>query len=98
MFISDNLESHVLLSGANDLELLVVSVYNSNNARQKVHIGLWYRPPDNSVALDNLHSILEDLDISVFSSFVLIGDFNVDFYNHQHPLFCKLCAFLIVLY
>ena len=42
MFISDNLESHVLLCGAYDLELLVVSVYNSNNARQKVHIGLWY--------------------------------------------------------
>ena len=55
MFISDNLEWHVLLCGANDLELFVVSVYNSNNARQK---GLWYLPPDNSVALDNLHSIL----------------------------------------
>ena len=94
MFISDNLESQVLLCGANNLELLVVSVYNSNNARQKVHIGLWYRPPDNSVALDNLHSILEDLDISAFSSFVLIGDFNVDFYNHQHPLFCKLLCIL----
>ena len=53
MFISDNLESHVLLCGANNLELLVVSVYNSNNAKQKVHIGLWYRLPDNSVALDN---------------------------------------------
>ena len=39
MFISDNLESHVLLCGANDLELLVVSVYNSNNARQRFILG-----------------------------------------------------------
>ena len=40
--------------------------------------------------MDNLHSNLEDLDISVFSSFILVGDF----YNNYHPLFCKLlCIF-----
>ena len=51
------------------LELLVVSVNKVNDPRQKVHIVLWYQPTDNSVALDNLLSILEDLDISVFFYF-----------------------------
>ena len=90
MSISHRLETHVLLCGPNNLELLVVSVNHVNNPRQKVHIGLWYWPPDNSVALDNLHSTLEDLDISVFSSFILVGDF----YNHYHHLFCKLLYIL----
>ena len=41
-----------------------------------------------------LYSILESLDVRILSSFVLLGDFNVDFYNHQHPLFCKLSRIL----
>ena len=61
MFLSDKLESHVVLC---DLEFLLVSVHNANNVRQKVHIGLWYRLLDNYAVLDN--SLLENLDISVF--------------------------------
>ena len=41
-------------------------------------------------ALDDLYSLLESLDVRVFSSFVLLGDFNINFYNRQHLLFCKL--------
>ena len=55
------------------LELLVVSVNKVNDPRQKVHNVLWYQPTDNSVALDNLLSILEDLDISVFFYFYLFA-------------------------
>ena len=94
MFISDRLETHVLLCGPNSLERIVVSVNNVNNPRQKVDIGLWYRPPDNSVAFDNLHSTLQDFDISIFSSFIIFGDFIIDFYNHYHPLFVNFCTFL----
>jgi len=31
---------------------------------------------------------------TVLSSFVLLGDFNIDFCNQKHPLFCKLSIFL----
>ena len=61
-----------------------------NNPNEKLNIGLWYRPPANSSALDILYSTLESLDVSFLSSFVLLGDFNIDFYNTGHPLFSKL--------
>ncbi len=56
-------------------------------------IGLWYRPPANYTALDNLHSVMESLDATILSSFVLLGNFNIDFCNQRHPLFCKLTSF-----
>ena len=94
MFISEKLEFQVTMCGPKELEFLLVSVYNVNNANERVYVGLWYRPPDNMAVLDDLYSILESLDISVFSSFVLLGDFNINFYNQQHPLFCKLSTIL----
>ena len=97
MFTSDMLERHVLFCGPN-IELLVVSVNNVNDPRQKVHIGLWYWPTDNSVVLDNSHSTLEDLDTSAFSSFILVGDSNINFYKYYRPLFVNFFTFLIVLY
>ena len=51
---------------------------------------MWYRPPANSESLDVLYSILDSLGVRILSGFVLLGDFNVDFYNHPHPLFYKL--------
>jgi len=75
------------MAGPNELELLLVSIRNANN---KVYIGLWYRPPANFESLNVLYSILESLDVRFLSSFILLGGFNVDFYNHQHPLFHKL--------
>ena len=32
----------------------------------------------------------ESLDVRVFSTFVLLGDFKIDFLNQEHPLFSKL--------
>ena len=64
-----------------ELELLLVSVHSTNNVNEKVYIGLWYWPPAN------LYSISESLGISVFfSSFILLGNFNIDFPNDHHPL------------
>ena len=49
--------------------------------------GLLYRPPSSSVfVLDNLFSVLESLEPSYFSNFVLIGDFNIDYNSSFHPL------------
>ena len=94
MYVSDKLEFQVTMCGSREVEFLLISVHNVNNAQQRLHIGLWYRPPANSVALDDLQSVLESLDTSILFSFVLLGDFNIDFYNPQHPLFCKLSSIL----
>ena len=77
MFISDTLESQVLLSGNNGLQFLLVSVYDASKPTQKLHVGVWYRPPHDREAIENL----ESLNVRVlFSSFVILGDFDL-----QHP-------------
>jgi len=48
MYIHSSLSSHVLSAGANELELLVVSV-SSLNSSSKFCISLFYRPPSSSV-------------------------------------------------
>jgi len=44
--------------------------------------------------VDDLYNCLAGLDPLCFSSFVLIGDFNIDFCNHFHILFSHLCTIL----
>ena len=56
LFISDKLECQVTLCGPKELECLLVSVFSTNNVNEKVYLGLWYRPPSNSGALDDLYS------------------------------------------
>ncbi len=63
------------MCGPKELKFLLVLVYNVNNANERVYVCLWYRPPDNMAALDDLCFVLESLDISVFSRFVHLGDF-----------------------
>ena len=66
MFISDTLESKVLLSGNNGLEFLLVSVYDASKPTQKLHVGVWYRPPHDREAIE---IILERLDVRVLLFF-----------------------------
>ena len=40
--------------------------------------------------LDNFFTVLEGLDPSYFSNFMLLGDFNIDFYNPHSPQYCKV--------
>ena len=63
MFISDTLESQVLLSGNNGLEVHLVSVYDASKPTQKPHVGVWYRPPHGREAIENLYFILQSLDV-----------------------------------
>jgi len=51
---------------------------------------LLYRPPNASDVLDTLFSTLCSLDDRVFANFIMVGDFNMDVSNHNHPLFSKL--------
>lgn len=84
MYIRDCLHCDVYNVDTQGLELAIVTV-TSNSFR--ICIGLWYRPPCSPVfVLDSLFSVLESLDPSYFSNFVLIGDFNIDYNNSLHPL------------
>ena len=76
-----------MLNGPSGIEFLLTTVCRVNNPNEKPNIGLWYRPPANLSALDILYSTLESLDVSFLSSFVLLGDFNIDFYNRT-PMHC----------
>ena len=69
------------------LEFLPISVTFFN---QKFCIAVFYRPPDSpSSIFDTVFHSLELIDIAQYSNFIFVGDFNVDFYNHSHPLYSK---------
>ena len=59
----------------------------------RVCICLLHRPPSSGFdVLDSLHDSLCNLDVSLFSHFILLGDFNVDFLSPNRPLFAKLLS------
>ena len=73
-------------------EFLVVSVSSSVF---KFCIGLFYRPPSSpSFVLDDFYTTFEDLMLSRFSNFVLVGDFNIDYLNPSHAMYPKLTNLL----
>ena len=58
------------------LEIVTVVISNGNF---KCCISLFYRPPNSLVSVDNIfQEYLESIDISRFSLFVLLGDFNIN--------------------
>ena len=85
MYISDTLESQVLLSGNNGLEFLLVSVYMQVSQHKNF---MWECGIDHPMIEKQLKIHLS-LDVRVFSTFVVLGDFNIDFLNQDHPLFSK---------
>ena len=77
IFYRSTLGYKPILLGPNDLELSIVSIHNGNC---RVCIALFYRPPSSPVStFDNFCTIVQSLDPALFSHFVLIGDFNIDF-------------------
>ena len=57
----------------------------------KFCISTFYRPPSSDVAyFDTLFEAVETLNIVNFYSFVLVGDFNINFCNSSHPLYSRL--------
>ena len=92
MYVHKSFSCKVLLVGPSQLEFLLISIYRSCH---RVNIGTFYRPPSSSVSvMDNLFSVLESLDSSYFSNFVLLGDFNIDFCNPLHPPYSKLTSLM----
>ena len=94
-YTKSNLFSKVIFKGPYDLEFVLFSV-SSLNFSYKVHFGLFYRPPSSpSCVFDFLYSSLQTANIHTFSSFVLLGDFNVNVNNPSHPCFNDLCNIIM---
>lgn len=76
-----------LKGGPHNLEFLALSV-TSVAVASKFCICLFYRPPSSPVSIfDNLCTTLQMVNPAQFSTFLLLGDFNVNFCNPQHYLF-----------
>ena len=53
-------------------------------------ITVYYHPPDSQgFIFDTLCNFLASLHLYQFSHFVLVGDFNVNMNNHDHPYFLR---------
>ena len=96
LYVSDALQCKRLnVSNCEDLELLSIIVHSEYS---KACVSLFYRPPGSAVNLfASLATYLEKINLSDFSCFILLGDFNVDYSNPSYPLFNKLnhiaCSF-----
>ena len=86
-FYKISLNCKTVLLGPDNLELSIVSFHMSSC---RICIALFYRPPSSPVSvIESLYSIFLSLDPALFSNFIFLGDFNIDFYNPTHPLFNK---------
>ena len=78
-----------------DFELIIVSVkcyFGSNVNGPDFCVALFYRPPSSNYSiLDTLFTTLCSIFISLPSQFVLMGDFNINFFNTS-PLYFKLLS------
>ena len=92
MYVKNTIDYNVILCGPDNLEFLLVSV---NYCNCTLPIGLWYRPPNTPTTIfDTLQTCLESFGPSFFRNFIFVGDFNVDFYKTNHPLYLKLNSIL----
>ena len=93
IYIHASLTWEVLFGGANDLEFLSLSI-TSAGSLCKHCVSVLYRPPSSPVSFfDNLCTFNFYHPI-VLPVFVLVGDFNINFCNKDHPYFCRLQSIL----
>ncbi len=89
IYISELFSFSIISKGPNSLEFLSVCV---NLVSSNVGLSLLYRPPSSPVSFfDNLYSALDNLDIPLYSNFLLFGDFNIDI-SAKNPLYHHLCS------
>ena len=88
-----------MFKGTDSFECIVLSMFCSSRQHSPdLTIALLYRPPNSCSSLfDTLFRTLCNLDVSVFSNFVLLGDFNIDYFCTQSPLFLDLILSLHLL-
>ena len=87
----NNLFTHsVVFKGTDSFECIVLSMFcSSRQYSPDLTIALLYIPNSCSSLFDTLFCTLCNLDVSVFSNFVLL-DFNIDYFCTQSPLFSRL--------
>ena len=92
LYIRDILSFSLILSGPNSLEFLCVKIHSySHSHANNFSLGVLYNPPDNvSYVLSILTSVLQTLPPSIFSNFLLLGDFNVNYFDTSSAAFCQL--------
>ena len=74
------------------LELITVTLHHANN---KFCMSLLYHPPRHCIDVFSvLQAYYECIDISQYSSFVILGDFNIDIYSISNSLFYAYHGFL----
>ena len=83
--------------GTPEFECIVLSINCSSSSHSHnspdFTIALFYRPPNSSNSLlDSLFTVLCNLNVSLFSSFFLLGDFNIDYFCTHTSLFSKLLS------
>ena len=90
-FINSVFTHHLVFTGSPEFELVIVTV---RLLCVSLTIALFYRPPGSqSVVLDNLLiALCTHINPSLLSNFVLLGDFNVNYFDTSHPLFSKLLS------
>ena len=93
LFYINNLFTYSLVfKGSDSFECIVLSMFCNNRQHSPdLTVALVYRPPNSyPIFFDTLFSTLCNLDVSLFSNFVLLGDFNVNYFCTQNPLFSRL--------
>lgn len=90
MFISNKLSYSIVFVGNDSFECIIVSLTYSFS---KFCVCLLYRPPSHSCdVLNFLYDTLFSLNTSLLTNFILVGDLNIDFCNHNNPLYSKLVS------
>ena len=91
VYLIMSLSFNIVFSGSNDLELLVLSVSVSSSV---ITLCTFYRPPSTpSIIFDTLlNTICMHVNVSLLSNLVLLGDFNVNILDPDHPLFSCLLS------
>ena len=81
MYIRNSVSYNVVLYGSAGLEVIVVSLSKCNF---KLCVCVFYRPPSSPPAVfDNLCDVLLSVEQSYFSNFVLLEEFNANFYTYH---------------
>lgn len=89
VYIRDDLSFNVAFRGPNNLELLGITLFNDKGSR--LCLCVLYSPPSvTQLVLQQLFIFLQKINPCLYSNFVLVGDFNVNFLDPLSFLYHSL--------
>ena len=91
VYIHDNLPAMLLTPSTPNLELILVKVCYPASP---FVVGVYYRPPQNAVSLNSLLNVLESTNPLLLRKAIILGDFNINFLDPNHPLMFQLSTIL----